>query len=166
MKRYFHKSLLVLWIIVLCEYCVPHIKAQGMSCVPSWPWGPLSLNCSMEQRGKHCMSFHAILLFLAGVSISPGNFQEISIPSGQVVLVTVSGIPTTSGFTILHAHAVLKNISLSFTTTPTYGQSATGSSVGLLINGTGATAYVINPNTLSVHVLLGLETYDKNGKLS
>lgn len=99
-----------------------------------------------------------------GISISAGSFQEISISAGQSVPVSISGVPAGTGFSVIQAHVVLSNITISFTATPTYGQSATGSNVGLVLNGTSApTVYLINDRRLPINVLLSLQSYDSNG---
>lgn len=64
----------------------------------------------------------------------------------------------------MQAHVVGVNVTISFTSTPTVGQSVKGSSVGLVLNGTEKSdVFVINDNDLELNVLLLLQTYDDSG---
>ncbi|XP_051974325.1 transmembrane 7 superfamily member 3-like [Xyrauchen texanus] len=66
------------------------------------------------------------------VEFSLGMFQNVSVPTNGTVQAVVSRIPPDVSFITLQFHTQYRNITLSYTLVPVYGQSLTAVDAGLL----------------------------------
>ncbi|XP_051546539.1 transmembrane 7 superfamily member 3-like isoform X2 [Myxocyprinus asiaticus] len=77
------------------------------------------------------------------VVFSLGKFQNVSVPVNGTVQVVISRIPPDVSFITLQFHTPHRNVTLSYTQAPVYGQSVTAADAGLL------SALLPNQSTLS-----------------
>ncbi|XP_051976692.1 transmembrane 7 superfamily member 3-like isoform X2 [Xyrauchen texanus] len=66
------------------------------------------------------------------VVFSLGKFQNVSVPVNETVHAVVSRIPPDVAFITLQFHTQQRNVTLSYTQAPVYGQSITAPDAGLL----------------------------------